>query len=229
MREAIRGPRRVHTVYVTESAQRDLGDMLATVETVHVVSPPKLDSLSGTGDHQGIVAEADRKSIVPIDELLARAPEGKPALILALDQITDPHNLGAIARVCDAAGATGLLIPEHRSASVTGAVCKASAGAIEHVAVARCVNLADTLERIKSGSLWVYGASERGTAMYTDVDLAGPVVLVLGAEGPGIRPRVEKTCDQLIQVPMAGTVASLNVATVAAILTFEAVRQRAGA
>ena len=231
VREAMRGPRRVHTVHITESALRDLGgdDALRSVDHVNVVEARRLDSLAGTGDHQGVVAEADRKSIVPIDELLARAPDGKPALVLALDQITDPHNLGAIARVCDAAGATGLLIPEHRSAGVTGAVCKASAGAIEHIAVARCVNLADTLERIKSPTLWVYGASERGLVNYTDVDLAGPAVLVLGAEGPGIRPRVEKTCDQLISVPMAGTVASLNVATVAAILAFEAVRQRAGA
>ncbi len=149
--------------------------------------------------------------------------------MLCLDQVTDPHNLGAIARVADAAGATGVLVPEHRSARVTAAAVKASAGALEHVLLARGTNLANELERVKGPSLWAYAATERGTLDWTQVDLADGALLVLGAEGPGIRPRVLGACDEQVRIPMSGSVASLNVATVAAVLAFEAVRQRRAA
>jgi 23S rRNA (guanosine2251-2'-O)-methyltransferase len=171
----------------------------------------------------------ERFRYVTLDDLLAEAERrGEPPLVLCLDQVTDPHNLGAIARVADASGATGVLVPEHRSASVTGAAVKASAGALEHVLVARCTNLANEIERVKGANLWSYAATERGTVDWTQVDLADGALLVLGAEGPGIRPRVEAACDVLVRIPMAGEVASLNVSTVSAILAFEAVRQRRG-
>lgn len=222
VREALRGRRTVHVVHATEAALADLGEQVLADVTVVRADADVLAELAGTDQHQGIVAEVSRFSYDEPEDLLS-TPN---AFVLALDQVSDPQNLGAIARVCDAAGATGILIPEHRSASVTGAVCKASAGAVEHVRIARCTNLADTLLRAKSAQLWVYGASEWGSQAYSEIDCTGPVVLVLGSEGPGIRPRVEQACDGLVRVPMAGRVASLNVATVAALLAFEVVRQR---
>ncbi|MCW2928123.1 MAG: yacO [Thermoleophilia bacterium] len=232
VREAVAGRRQVRAVHATANALAELADVVAElraagcpVETV--ADPARLTELAGTGDHQGVVAEVESYPYVTLDELLARAKrDGVPPLVLCLDQVTDPHNLGAIARVADASGATGVLIPEHRSASVTGAAVKASAGALEHVFVARCTNLANEIERVKGPNLWSYAATERGTSDWTDVDLADGALIVLGAEGPGIRPRVEGACDVQVRIPMSGSVASLNVATVAAVLAFEAVRQR---
>lgn len=234
VREAARGRRGMHELHATAAALEDLADVLPSLREsgctiTQVDDQSRLRALAGTGDHQGAVAEVDRFGYVTVDDLLAEAERrGEPPLILALDQVTDPHNLGAIARVADASGATGVLIPEHRSASVTGAAVKASAGALEHVLVARCTNLANEIERVKAVNLWSYAATERGTSDWTAVDLADGALIVLGAEGPGIRPRVEAACDVLVRIPMAGEVASLNVSTVSAILAFEAVRQRRG-
>lgn len=227
VREAIRGPRRIVQLHMTDDAQRALDRDMPRGVPVRTVDTAQLTQLAGTPDHQGVAAEVEPFRYCTIDDLIngARAA-GRQPLVVCLDQVTDPHNLGAIARVCDASGADGLLIPEHRSARVTGAVCKASAGAIEHIQVARCTNLADTLDRVRGSHVWAYGASERGSVRYTDPDYTDGVLLVLGSEGAGIRPRVEKMCDQLISVPMAGQVSSLNVSTVAALLTFEVVRQR---
>jgi 23S rRNA (guanosine2251-2'-O)-methyltransferase len=225
----------VLALHATRSALEDLVDIVPQLQrdgcTVsEVVDGSMLRGLIDTDDHQGVVAEVEGFPYVSVDQLLdlARRRE-EPPLILCLDQVTDPHNLGAIARVADASGATGILVPEHRSARVTAAAVKASAGALEHVLVARCTNLANELERLKGASLWSYAATERGTTDWTDADLADGALLVLGAEGPGIRPRVEAACDVQVRIPMAGEVASLNVATVAAVLAFEAVRQRRAA
>jgi 23S rRNA (guanosine2251-2'-O)-methyltransferase len=235
VREASRGRRRIRVLHATASALEDLADVVpglreagCTIERVE--DNARLRALCGTGDHQGVVAEVDGFPYVSFDELLASARKRDEApLVLCIDQVTDPHNLGAIARVADAAGATGILIPEHRSARVTAAAVKASAGALEHVLVARCTNLANEIERVKGANLWSYAATERGTTDWTDADLVDGALLVLGAEGPGIRPRVEAACDVHVSIPMAGSVASLNVATVAAVLAFEAVRQRRAA
>jgi 23S rRNA (guanosine2251-2'-O)-methyltransferase len=235
VREASRGRRRVLTLHVTPAALEDLADIVPALrrdgcEIVETPDQARLRALAGTGDHQGAVAEVTPFPYVTLDDLLREAKtRGVPPLILCLDQVTDPHNLGAIARVADASGATGVLVPEHRSASVTAAAGKASAGALEHVLVARCTNLANEIERVKGPDLWSYAATERGTSDWTDVDLADGALLVLGAEGPGIRPRVEAACDVQVRIPMAGEVASLNVSTVSAILAFEAVRQRRAA
>lgn len=232
VREASRGRRRIRVLHATTAALEDLDDVLPGLREADCVvnrveDAAALRALAGSGDHQGVVAEVDGFPYVSVDDLLhaARRREQAP-LILCLDQVTDPHNLGAIARVADASGATGLLVPEHRSARVTAAAVKASAGALEHVLVARCTNLANEIDRIKGASLWAYAATERGTRDWTDVDLADGALLVLGAEGPGIRPRVLSACDEQVRIPMSGSVASLNVATVAAVLAFEAVRQR---
>ncbi|HYH60621.1 MAG TPA: 23S rRNA (guanosine(2251)-2'-O)-methyltransferase RlmB [Solirubrobacterales bacterium] len=192
--------------------------------TAEVTSPEELTRLAGSPDHQGIVAEVEPYPYVGADELLR--PD---ALIVALDQVQDPHNLGAVARSAEAAGATGLVIPDRRSAAVTPAVCKASAGAVEHLRIARVGNLADWLTSAKeTEGLWVYGADAEGSEPYSSLDLKGPVVLVLGSEGSGIRPRVAATCDVVASIPLAGQTSSLNVSAAAAVLLFEAVRQRQG-
>jgi 23S rRNA (guanosine2251-2'-O)-methyltransferase len=149
------------------------------------------------------------------------------ALVLVLDQVQDPHNLGAAARAAEVAGATGMVIPERRAASVTGAAVKASAGALEHLPVARVTNIADWLVMAKEQGAWVYGAEEGGETVYSDVDFKGRCVLVMGGEGSGIRPRVKESCDAVVSIPVKGQVGSLNVSVAAAVLLFEAVRQRA--
>lgn len=235
VREASRGRRAVRVLHATQAALDDLADVVPALREsgcrIEVVAAHgALSDMVGAGEHQGAVAEVDPFPYMTMDDLLdAARARGEAPLVLCLDQVTDPHNLGAIARVADASGATGVLVPEHRSASVTAAAVKASAGALEHVLVARCTNLANEIERVKGASLWAYAATERGTVDWTDVDLADGSLLVLGAEGPGIRPRVLSMCDAEVRIPMAGSVASLNVATVAAVLAFEAVRQRRAA
>lgn len=226
VREALRGRRKVVRIHATDRAAQDCSDILAASDvTVLPALAEDLAKLAGSNDHQGIVAEVEPYPYVDLEDLVdarSTAP-----LLLCLDQVTDPRNLGAIARVADASGASGIVVTRHGGAGVTAASCKASAGAIEHVRIARCRNLADALDAIKGPRLWTYGLSEHAERVYTDVDLADGVALVLGAEGAGLRPRVRDHCDELLRVPMAGSVASLNVATVAAVLCFEAVRQRA--
>ncbi|MBC7460665.1 MAG: 23S rRNA (guanosine(2251)-2'-O)-methyltransferase RlmB [Thermoleophilia bacterium] len=236
VREAVRGRRKVLRLHATPAALADIGpEVLDALRAdggtvIEVAESRALDALAGTYDHQGAVAETNQFAYMNLEQLLTRARKtGTEPLIFCLDQVTDPHNLGAIARVADASGATGILVPEHRSARVTGAAVKASAGALEHVLVARCTNLADAIKQTKGNTIWAYAATEHGTRDYSEVDLAGGTLLILGAEGPGIRPRVLSMCDEQIRIPMAGQVASLNVATVAAILGFEAVRQRRAA
>lgn len=232
VREASCGRRRIRRLHATRAALDDLSDVVPKlreqgVEVLVCADHAQVSVLAGGDEHQGVVAEVDAFPYVSLDAMLGRArKEGVPPLVLCLDQVTDPHNLGAIARVADASGASGLLVPEHRSAHVTGAAVKASAGALEHVWVARCTNLANEIERVKGADLWAYAATERGTSEWTDVDLTDGALLVLGAEGPGIRPRVLAACDVQVRIPMSGAVASLNVATVSAVLAFEAVRPR---
>jgi 23S rRNA (guanosine2251-2'-O)-methyltransferase len=182
----------------------------------------ELTRLAGSPDHQGFVAEVDPYPYAGAAELLDR-PD---ALIVALDQVQDPQNLGAVCRSAEAAGAAGVVIPERRSASVTAAACKASAGAVEHLPVARVRNLADWLAEAKEAGAWIYGADAEGETPHTRADLTGKVVLVLGSEGRGLRPRVAAACDLLVSVPMRGRLESLNVSASAAVLLFESVRQR---
>jgi 23S rRNA (guanosine2251-2'-O)-methyltransferase len=182
----------------------------------------ELARLAGSPDHQGIVAEVDPYPYADAMAMLER-PE---ALVVALDQVQDPHNLGAVARSAEAAGADGLVIPGRRAASVTAAAAKASAGAVEHLAIARVTNLAEWLSRAKDAGAWIYGAEANAEAPYTQTDLTGKVVLVLGSEGKGLRRLVAERCDALISIPVRGRVASLNVSAAAAAVLFEAVRQR---
>jgi 23S rRNA (guanosine2251-2'-O)-methyltransferase len=183
----------------------------------------ELTRMAGSSDHQGVVAEVEPYPYADPDGLLA----SEDALALCLDEVQDPQNLGAICRTAEFAGVAGVVICERRAVHVTPAVCKASAGAVEHLAVARVGNLADWLASAKKRGAWVYGASERAREAYTGAELTGRTILVLGAEGKGLRPRVAATCDAVLSIPGAGRTASLNVAAAAAILVFEARRQRA--
>jgi 23S rRNA (guanosine2251-2'-O)-methyltransferase len=184
---------------------------------VAVVAADEVERRCGSDAHQGVCAEVDPYPYADGAELLA-APD---PLIVALDEVTDPQNLGAVARTAEAVGATGLVIPERRSAEVTAAVCKASAGAVEHLPVARVRNLADWLGTAKERqSTWVYGAAAEAKVPYERPDYRGRVVLVLGSEGRGLRPRVSETCDELVALPNKGQVGSLNVSTAAAALVY---------
>jgi 23S rRNA (guanosine2251-2'-O)-methyltransferase len=182
----------------------------------------ELERLCGSPDHQGVVAEVDPYPYADPQALLAR--EG--SLIIALDQIQDPRNLGAICRSAEFAGAAGVVIPERRSAEITAVACKASAGAVEHLDIARVRNLADWLAAAKDAGFWIWGADAGATQAPWEVDLTGSTVLVLGGEGAGIRPRVAGACDGLVALPSGGRVESLNVSAAATALLFEAVRQR---
>jgi 23S rRNA (guanosine2251-2'-O)-methyltransferase len=203
--EAERGRRRVRRVW-------------RAAET----SPEELEQLCGSPDHQGVVAEVDPYPYADRNALLRR--EG--ALLLALDQVQDPRNLGAVCRSAEFAGAAGVVVPERRSAEVTAVACKASAGAVEHLDVARVRNLADWLAEAKEAGFWIWGADAGASEAPWNADLSGPTVLVLGGEGKGIRPRVASACDGLIALPQSGKVDSLNVSAAAAALLFEATRQR---
>lgn len=182
----------------------------------------ELERLCGSPDHQGVVAEVDPYPYADPNALLQR-PD---ALIVALDQVQDPRNLGAVCRSAEFAGAAGVVIPERRSAEVTAVTCKTSAGAVEHLEIARVRNLADWLDEAKSAGFWIWGADAEAKQAPWDVDLTGPTVLVLGGEGKGIRPRVASACDSSIALPNRGKLDSLNVSAAAAALLFESTRQR---
>jgi 23S rRNA (guanosine2251-2'-O)-methyltransferase len=185
-------------------------------------APEELERLCGSPNHQGVVAEVDPYPYADPNALLRR--EG--ALLLALDQIQDPRNLGAVCRSAEFAGAAGVVIPERRAADVTAVACKASAGAVEHLDVARVRNLADWLDAAKQAGFWIWGADAGGEQAPWQADLTGPTVLVLGSEGKGLRPRVAAACDGLAALPGVGRTASLNVSAAAAAMLFEAARQR---
>jgi 23S rRNA (guanosine2251-2'-O)-methyltransferase len=182
----------------------------------------ELERLCGSPEHQGVVAEVDPYSYADPGSLL----QADDALVVALDQIQDPHNLGAVCRAAEVAGASGVVIPERRAAEVTAAACKASAGAVEHLAVARVRNLADWLAAAKGAAAWAYGAAEGAPTDYAGVDWGGRAVLVMGSEGKGLRPRVADACDELISIPVRGRIGSLNVSVAAAVILFEAQRSR---
>jgi 23S rRNA (guanosine2251-2'-O)-methyltransferase len=214
VREALRGKRRVQRVFATERAAHEV--WLGGVETV-LAEAWEIEERCGSPDHQGLCAEAGPYEYSDADSLL----DPGDALVLALDEIQDPQNLGAIARVAESAGCTGIVLPERRAAEVTPAVCRASAGAVEHLAIARVRNIADWLRAAKKReSVWIYGAAADGPVRYHRPDYSGRVVLVLGSEGRGLRPRVAETCDELIALPNRGKVGSLNVATAASALVY---------
>jgi 23S rRNA (guanosine2251-2'-O)-methyltransferase len=228
--DLVYGRRAVHEVL---RGRREVVEVLATDRAVAAEpwlagAKPKLrperdlSELAGTRDHQGVVARVEPYRYADAYELAA---VDRP-LLAVLDKVTDPRNLGAVCRSAEGAGATGVVVPAHGSAVVTPAVARASAGAIEHLPIAVVTNLARYLEEVKGPELWVYGAAGEAGASMWDTDLSGGVALVLGAEGKGLRPLVRRTCDALVSIPLAGQVESLNVSVAAAVLLFEARRQR---
>jgi 23S rRNA (guanosine2251-2'-O)-methyltransferase len=221
VREALRGRRRVQRVFATEKAAQEV--WLGGVETI-VAEAWEIDERCGSPDHQGICAEVSAYRYEDADSLL----EPDDALVLALDEVQDPHNLGAVIRVAESAGCAGVVLPERRSAEVTPAVCRASAGAVEHLPVARVRNLADWLGGAKEREAWVYGAAAEAKVAYDRPDYRGRVVLVLGSEGRGLRPRVAESCDELVHLPSRGQVGSLNVSTAAAALVYGILHFREG-
>lgn len=198
---------------------------------VRVTQEPRvqLDRMAKTEMHQGAVAFLRERKLLDLEDLIALPKiEGKRRFFLALDGVEDPHNLGALLRTADGAGVDGVLIPERRSAPITAVVAKTSAGATEHVRIAKVTNLVRSLERMKEEGIWVIGLDERGTPDYTDFDFQADCVLVLGREGAGLHDLVKKTCDHLLRIPMAGGVSSLNVSVAGAVVMYEAARQRRG-
>jgi 23S rRNA (guanosine2251-2'-O)-methyltransferase len=223
VRELYRGPREVHEVWATERAAAQI-PWLDSGPRPQLKPERALSEAAGTRDHQGVVAWAEPFRYADAYELAAL----ERPLLVCLDQVTDPHNLGAVVRAAEGAGATGVVLPAHGSARVTPAVSRASAGAVEHVPVAVVPNLARYLADIKRDDLWSYAADSEGSLSMWDADLAGGTTLVLGAEGKGVRPLVRRTCDAVISIPLAGKVGSLNVSVAAAVLLYEARRQRSG-
>jgi 23S rRNA (guanosine2251-2'-O)-methyltransferase len=224
--EALRaGRRRVHRIWATQGAARE--DWLAGARVpVEVTTADDIARRAGTEAHQGVCAEVDPYRYADAADLLAR-PD---ALIVALDEVQDPQNLGAICRTAECAGAAGVVICERRAAQVTAAVAKASAGAVEHLPVARVRNLTDFLLEARDAGAWSYGAAATEAAVpYTEPDYGGSVVLVMGSEGRGLRPRVVGACDQLIALPMHGRIASLNVSAAASALLYGILQRRVSA
>ena len=218
VREAVRGPRNVARVWATE---RVIGN-LPKGAPVQMAGAAEIEERCGSPDHQGVCAAVAPYPYAHPMRLLS----GEEPLIIALDEVTDPQNFGAICRSAECAGASGIVIPERRSVEVTPAVCKASAGAVEHVRIARVRNLIDFFTEAKRAGCWIYGAAGAARTPYDKPDYTGGVVLVLGAEGKGLRPRVQSVCDDLIALPLKGRIASLNVSAATAVLLYEVLQQR---
>jgi len=225
VREALRGRREVLELWATERAIAAETWLRETERPrVQLKLERDISEEAGTRDHQGVLAWCEPYRYADAYELAA----GERPLLACLDQVSDPRNLGAVCRSAEGAGATGIVVPAHGSARVTAVVCRASAGAVEHLPIAVVTNLARYLGEIKSGDLWIAAATgESGTPMW-DADLSGGLAFVFGAEGKGLRPLVRRTCDVAVSIPQLGRVESLNVSVAAALLLYEARRQRGG-
>jgi 23S rRNA (guanosine2251-2'-O)-methyltransferase len=226
VREALRGSNReVLEVWATERALKAESWLRETKQPrVQVKLDRDLTEAAGTRDHQGVLAWCEPYRYADAYEL---AGSERP-LLACLDQVSDPRNLGAVCRSAEGAGGTGVVVPAHGSARVTAAVCRSSAGAVERLPVAVVANLARYLAEIKGGDLWVAGATGEATASMWQADLSGGLAFVFGAEGKGLRPLVRRTCDLEVSIPLFGRVESLNVSVAAAVLLYEARRQRGG-
>ena len=226
VREALRGPREVLELWVTERALKAEPWLREPTLGVRPQTRPEreLTEAAGTRDHQGVLAWAEPYRYADAYELAA----ADMPLLVCLDQVTDPHNLGAVARTAEAAGATGIVVPAHNAARVTPAVARASAGAIEHLPVAVVKNMARYLSEVKGPRLWAWAATGDAETPLWQADLTGGIALVLGAEGKGLRPLVRRTCDAAVSIPIAGEVESLNVSVAAGVLLYEARKQRNG-
>ena len=187
----------------------------------------KLDTMSPTGAHQGVVALVSITAYVTLEDILDIAGKrGEKPLVVVCDEISDPHNMGAIIRSAECAGAHGVVLPKRRSAGMTAVVAKTSAGAVEHMAIARVANIASSLETLKKAGVWIYGASSGGAGELWETDLSGPAAIVIGSEGEGLGRLVQEKCDFMIRIPMVGHIDSLNASVSASVILYEALRQR---
>lgn len=230
--EALRAGRPIDKVYILKG-DRDatLGHIASKARQAGAVvvdaDRRKLDAMSVTHAHQGVIALVSVKEYVGLEDILQTARDrGEPPLIVVCDEITDVHNLGAIIRTAECAGAHGVVIPKRRSAGITAVVSKTSAGAVAHMAVARVSNIAAALEDLKKAGVWIYGTAAEGTSILWETDLTGPTAIVIGSEGEGLSRLVRERCDYLIAIPMAGQISSLNASVSAGVVLFDALRQR---
>lgn len=230
--EALRAGETIDKIYLQKGeTDKTLGHIASKARAMGVVvveaDKRKLDGMSRTHAHQGVIALAAVREYVSVESILqSAADKGETPLLVICDEISDPHNLGAIIRTACCAGAHGVIIPKHRSAGLTAVVGKTSAGAAEYMAVARVASIASALEELKARGLWVYGAAAEGSSPMWDTDFSGPIALVIGSEGEGLGRLVRERCDFLVSIPLRGKVSSLNASTAAAVLMYEVLRQK---
>lgn len=232
--EALRAGTTIDKIYIARGeVDAALGHIASTARDKGVVvveaDRRKLDYMSRTHAHQGVIAMAAVREYADVDDILNAAKEkGEPPLIVVCDELSDPHNLGAVIRTAECAGAHGIIIPKRRSAGLTAIVAKTSAGAVAHMPVARVPNITALLKELKDEGLWIFGSAADGTTPLYKADLKGPAAIVIGSEGDGMGRLVSEQCDFTVSIPMRGKLNSLNASAAAAILLYEAVRQRLG-
>jgi len=230
--EALRAGTPIDKIYIARGeTDATLGHIASTARNKGIVVTEadrrKLDGMSRTKSHQGVIAVAAVREYASVDDILSAAREkGESPLIVVCDELSDPHNLGAVIRTAECAGAHGVIIPKRRSAGLTAVVAKTSAGAVSHVPVARVANLPASLKELKKRGIWVFGSDAAGERVLYEADLKGPAAIVIGSEGAGLGRLVEETCDFTVSIPMFGKINSLNASAAAAVLLYEAVRQR---
>lgn len=228
----LEGERPVNKIWILRSLEKDslFGAVrhLAKAKgaSVQLTERGKLDQLTSGAVHQGIVASVASHAYLDLDAVIAKAKAQPQPLLVLLDGVEDPHNLGAIIRTAECAGAHGIVLPQRRSASLTGVVEKTSAGALEHMPVARVVNLPRAIEDLQEAGFWIVGAEASGDRLIYDVDLTGPIALVIGSEGQGMHRLVAEKCDFVAKLPLLGHTTSLNASVAAGVMLYEAVRQR---
>lgn len=229
--EALKSGRDIEKIFIAKgtkegSINKIMGMAKERKIVMQQVDRAKLDSMAGTNSHQGVIAISSAYSYKSVDDILQLAKDrDEDPFIIILDEIEDPHNLGAIMRTAECVGAHGIIIPKRRSVGLTPTVSKTSAGAIEYVPVARVTNINNTIEELKGKNIWIYGAHMEGE-YYHQQNLEGPIAIVIGSEGKGISRLVKEKCDFLIKIPMKGKVSSLNASVATSILAYEVLRQR---
>ena len=232
VQEALRAGAAIDKLYIAKGdTDRTLGRIAAQAKKAGIVvveaDRHKLDAMSETHSHQGVIATAAAVPYATVDDILQRAADrGEKPLVVVCDEISDPHNLGAIIRTAECAGAHGVIIPKRRSAGLTAVVAKTSAGAVSYMPVARVPNISTLLKELQERGLWIFGTAAEGTTDLYHTDLAGAAAVVIGSEGDGMSRLVRENCDFLVSIPMKGQISSLNASAAAAILLYEAVRQR---
>ena len=233
LQEALKSGRTIDKVFVAMGdTDKGLQRLAAQAKEAGAVVVPvdrrKLDAMSTTRSHQGVIALAAAHVYYTIDDILEAASRGENALIVICDELSDPHNLGAIMRSAECVGAHGVIIPKRRSVGLTATVAKASAGAVEYMKVARVTNINNAISELKEKGVWVFGTAAEGSIPMYKADLTGPAAIVIGNEGDGMSQLVRKNCDVMVHIPMKGRITSLNASAAASVLLYEALRQRLG-